>query len=133
MEITERTAVVGSCTSRTEAEMQRHVLEAEGITTSITSDDAGGLHPELAFTRCATYRLVVAESQVDEARSLLASFDDTQPTTPLSTDPGDVPGDRASDASVGLERRLTLWVAALVAAVLLAGVIANLVNVFTGF
>lgn len=60
--------------NRMEAELRRGALEASGIQVRIASDDAGGMHPHLAPSTAAL-RLVVASSQAEEARAVLASLD----------------------------------------------------------
>ncbi|HEX9890109.1 MAG TPA: DUF2007 domain-containing protein [Nitriliruptorales bacterium] len=120
MDTSQGTAVVGSCSSRLEAELQRHVLEQAGIPSSLGSDDVGGMHPELAFTRCATHRVIVPASQVERARAVLADFE-----------PAD-PGIDEIAAQVGPGSHATFWIALLIAAILAGVVISNTLNVFTG-
>ena len=119
------TAVVGSCTSRHEAELQRHVLEEAGIPSSLSSDDAGGLHPELAFTRCATYRILVAADQVERARDVLADFEPDAPGDEVAS------AQSAQRADTGLGQRVMFWVALLLVAVVVWAAVSNVLNVFT--
>jgi hypothetical protein len=65
-------------TSRAEAELARTVLESNGIPAFVSSDDAGGLHPELpqAFGSTA---VVVHEEDHELALSLLDEEFGTRP------------------------------------------------------
>ena len=71
----EPTVVVSVCTSRVEAELKRGALEDAGLRAVVASDDAGGLHPEMAVAYCGAHRLLVPESEADPARDLLAELD----------------------------------------------------------
>ncbi len=55
--------------NRPEAEIAKGMLEANGIRTVLSADDAGGWRPELTFTMGV--RLLVAEDDVEVARELL--------------------------------------------------------------
>ncbi len=66
--------VVDHPRNRMEAELRRGALEASGIQVRVATDDAGGMHPHLAPSMAAL-RLIVASSQADEARSVLAALD----------------------------------------------------------
>lgn len=57
-------------TSRTDAEMARSVLEANGIAAYVSGDDAGGLHPELPYGIGGT-AVVVPDERYAEAVALL--------------------------------------------------------------
>ena len=57
--------------NRPEAELARGMLEAAGIHAAVTADDAGGMRPELAFSRGV--RLLVAVDEVERASTLLAA------------------------------------------------------------
>ncbi len=57
--------------TRPEAELARGLLEASGIRVVVPFDDAGGLRPEIAFTRGV--RLLVDVEQAHRARELLAA------------------------------------------------------------
>lgn len=57
--------------NRPEAELARGMLEAAGIHAVVTADDAGGMRPELAFSRGV--RLLVAVEEVERASTLLAA------------------------------------------------------------
>ncbi|MFA9445297.1 putative signal transducing protein [Egicoccus sp. AB-alg6-2] len=57
-------------TSRTEAELARAVLEANGIHAYVSGDDAGGLHPELPYGIGGT-AVVVSDDHYADAIALL--------------------------------------------------------------
>ena len=61
--------VVATFTYRHEAEYAQGFLEDAGIDSVLVTDDAGGIHPGVGFTRAA--RLAVAEERADEAREIL--------------------------------------------------------------
>lgn len=71
----ERMVVVASCSSRVEAQLKRGALEADGIRAVMVTDDAGGVHPQLALLAFGAIRVVVPDHQVDTARSLLVDLD----------------------------------------------------------
>jgi hypothetical protein len=71
----ERVVAIASCGSRWEADLKWSVLDAEGYRVTVASDDAGGLHPELAFLVCA-YRLMVPETEAASARELLDAIEE---------------------------------------------------------
>lgn len=82
----EKAVPIASCGSRWEADLKWSVLHAEGYRVSVASDDAGGLHPELAYLACA-YRLMVPEAEAASARELLDAIEEaaaaeTGETTP---------------------------------------------------
>lgn len=61
--------VIATYPSRSAADVARGVLEAEGIDADIITDDAGGLHPELAMNQGVN--VVVHQSEARHARSIL--------------------------------------------------------------
>jgi hypothetical protein len=63
---------VGTYPTRTDAELARATLEAEGIASEITSDDAGGAYP---FDLSGGARLLVADADAERAAAILASED----------------------------------------------------------
>lgn len=79
-------------TSRTDAEMARSVLEANGIEAYVSGDDAGGLHPELPYGIGGT-AVVVADGRYADAIALL----DEQ----FGSAPGDVEGLEAAALAAG--------------------------------
>jgi hypothetical protein len=70
----ERVVAIASCGSRWEADLKRSVLDAEGYRVALVTDDAGGLHPELAYLACV-YRLMVPETEAESARELLDAIE----------------------------------------------------------
>lgn len=66
---------VATCGSTVEAELKRAALEDAGIPARVSSDTAGGLHPELAYGTNQGHRLLVAEHDLDAARVYLAELD----------------------------------------------------------
>jgi hypothetical protein len=56
--------------SRTDAELARTVLEANGIPAYVSGDDAGGLHPEIPYGIGGT-AVVVPDERYDEAIAVL--------------------------------------------------------------
>lgn len=71
----ERMVVVASCGSRVDAQLKGGALEADGIRAVIVTDDAGGLHPQMALATGGGIRVVVPDHQADSARSLLVDLD----------------------------------------------------------
>ena len=67
-------AVVGS---RAEAELMVGLLTSHGVRAAVTTDDAGGQEPQLQLQ--GGVRVLVAASDADVARQLLASEDDVNP------------------------------------------------------
>lgn len=63
--------VIDTFPNRSSAGVARGVLAAEGIDAKIISDDAGGLHPDLALNRGVN--LVVAGRDAEVARSVLGA------------------------------------------------------------
>jgi hypothetical protein len=61
--------ILKAFTDRTEAEMARGFLEAEGITAAIAADDLGSEGPGMTFGK--PIDLVVEAEDVDRARELL--------------------------------------------------------------
>jgi Putative prokaryotic signal transducing protein len=61
---------VGTYPTRTDAELAQAALEAEGIASLISSDDAGGAYP---FDLSGGARLLVAEADAERATAVLAT------------------------------------------------------------
>ena len=55
---------------RLQADMARSLLEANGITASVSADDMGGMRPDLAFTSGGV-KLFVLDDNADKALTLL--------------------------------------------------------------
>jgi hypothetical protein len=64
--------VVEKFTTRLEAELAAGLLEAEGIRTFISADDAGGTYPPLQYLRGV--RLIVFPEDEVRAREILADW-----------------------------------------------------------
>jgi hypothetical protein len=71
----ERLVAVASCAGRLEAELKRAALESDGLRAVVLTDDAGGMHPELAALTCGAARVAVPDHEADRARELLAELD----------------------------------------------------------
>lgn len=71
----ERMVVVTSCASRVEAQLKRGALEAHGVQATVVTDDAGGIHPQLAMLADGAIRVVVPDHEADRARALLVDLD----------------------------------------------------------
>jgi len=67
-------AVVGS---RAEADLILGLLVSHGLRAAVTTDDAGGQEPQLQVQ--GGVRVLVAASDADSARELLASAEDVNP------------------------------------------------------
>jgi hypothetical protein len=67
-------AVVGS---RTEADLIVGLLVSHGLRAAVITDDAGGQEPQLQLQ--GGVRVLVAASDADSARQLLASAEDSIP------------------------------------------------------
>jgi hypothetical protein len=67
-----RLLVLKVLSNRPEAELARQVLEKNGITVTIRSDDTGGLHPSL--TAVAGACLLVSEDELEKAQELLQAY-----------------------------------------------------------
>jgi hypothetical protein len=67
-------AVLGS---RAEAELMVGLLTSHGLRAAVITDDAGGQEPQLQLQ--GGVRVLVAASDADAARRLLASEDDVNP------------------------------------------------------
>jgi hypothetical protein len=65
----EKKVVIRVYENEMEAELAKGHLKSSGITASIVKDDGGGMLPSLQNT--AGVRLVVDESQIEKARSIL--------------------------------------------------------------
>ena len=64
--------VVEKFSTRFEAEMAAGLLEAEGIQTFISADDAGGAYPPLQYVRGV--RLIVFPEDETRAREILSDW-----------------------------------------------------------
>lgn len=71
----ERMIVVASCFSRVEAQLKRGALEAHGVRARVVTDDAGGVHPQLAMLADGAIRVVVPDHEADTARALLLDLE----------------------------------------------------------
>jgi hypothetical protein len=69
--------VVESFSTRMEAEMAAGLLEAEGIYTLVSADDAGGAYPPLQYLRGV--RLIVLPEDEARAREILADWRQARP------------------------------------------------------
>ena len=63
--------------TRLEAELAAGLLEAEGIQTFVSADDAGGAYPPLQYIRGV--RLIVFTEDEERAREILADWRQAQP------------------------------------------------------
>ena len=68
-------AVLRTLSTREEAELLRGVLEANGITSYVVSDDARGLQPPLELVRGV--KLVVAEKDREVAEETLRAMEES--------------------------------------------------------
>jgi hypothetical protein len=68
------TVLVAVVTSRAEAELIVGLLRSHGLRAAIAADDAGGQEPQLQLQGV---RVLVAPSDEDSARRLLAAVEDT--------------------------------------------------------
>ena len=64
---------VATFPTRADAELAQAALEAEGIATLVSSDDAGGAYP---FDLGGGARLLVAEADAERATAILATVDE---------------------------------------------------------
>lgn len=71
----ERMATVVTCASRVQAQLVRGALEAHGLRALVLTDDAGGIHPQLALLCDGAIRVVVPEHELDTARDLVGELD----------------------------------------------------------
>lgn len=71
----ERFVQVASCGSRVEADLKASACEAAGEHVVVATDDAGGLHPELAAMSPSAVRLMTPSHRVDAVRELLAELE----------------------------------------------------------
>ena len=67
-------AVLRTLATREEAEILRGVLEANGITSYVVSDDARGLQPPMELVRGV--KLVVAEGDRESAEDALRAMEE---------------------------------------------------------
>jgi hypothetical protein len=68
------TVLVAVVTSRGEAELIVGLLRSHGLRAALAADDAGGQEPQLQLQGV---RVLVAPSDADSARRLLAAVEDT--------------------------------------------------------
>ena len=68
---------VENFSTRMEAEMAAGVLEAEGVYTLVSADDAGGGYPSLQYLRGV--RLMVLPEDEKRARQILADWRQARP------------------------------------------------------
>jgi hypothetical protein len=73
----DNTVVVEKFSTRMEAELAAGLLEAEGIHTFISADDAGGAYPPLQYIRGV--RLIVFPEDEVRAREILSDWRQAQP------------------------------------------------------
>lgn len=66
--------VVASFLTRIDADLARTALEAAGIEATVSADDAAGMRPHLWM---GGVRLLVNTADLDRARAVLASTDET--------------------------------------------------------
>jgi hypothetical protein len=66
-------AVLRTLPTREEAELLRGVLETNGISAYVSSDDARGLNPPLELVRGV--KLLVAEADREEAEEILRALE----------------------------------------------------------
>ncbi len=63
--------VVGTFWNHIEAELAQSALEAAGVESMISADDAGGLRPHLSLTRGV--RLLVRAADTEQAAGILGA------------------------------------------------------------
>jgi hypothetical protein len=68
---------VAVASSRIEAELIAGMLRSHGVRAIVLADDAGGLEPQLQFEGV---RVLVAPSDADSARQLIAADPDDAPS-----------------------------------------------------
>lgn len=68
-----------------EAGLAQSLLEEYGIKTMLTSDDAGGMRPDLAFTS-GGFRLFVLQENAERALSILQEARSHRDDLPLDED-----------------------------------------------
>lgn len=66
---------ISTCGTRVDGLLRVAALQSAGLDATLASDDAGGLHPEMAAAYCGAYRVVVPAAQEGEARELLEELD----------------------------------------------------------
>lgn len=71
----ERLVTVMACSSRVQAQLARGALATEGVRAVVLSDDAGGVHPQLALTSNLGVRVAVPDHEVDRARAVLGELE----------------------------------------------------------
>jgi predicted Fe-Mo cluster-binding NifX family protein len=72
--VDDATVSVAVVASRTEAEVIAAMLRSHGVSATVSADDAGGQYPQMQIEGV---RVLVAASDEDSARRLLAATDDT--------------------------------------------------------
>jgi hypothetical protein len=72
--LSSRTVQVGAYPTRSDAELAQTALEAAGIQSVVSSDDAGGAYP---FDLTAAARLLVDEADADDAAAILSQRDES--------------------------------------------------------
>lgn len=92
----ERTTVVATFSSRRDAEVARDYLADTAIRTFVSSDDAGGMHPQMQ--RPHGVKLVGMEEEAQEARERLDEAD----LLPAGEDDAEIQEAGASDTVDGL-------------------------------
>jgi len=69
--------VIRNFKNRLEAELAKGYLKAEGLDVSISTDDAGGMYPQLALLTGGV-RLLVDDTDMLKAEALLSKKSDDQ-------------------------------------------------------
>lgn len=64
-----------SCSSRVQAQLVCGALQADGLRAVVVTDDAGGVHPQLALLSAGAVRVVVPAPELDLARAAVAELD----------------------------------------------------------
>jgi hypothetical protein len=112
--------------SRTQAELASGFLQAHGFEAYVSGDDAGGLHPDIAFGIGGT-AVVVPDERLAEALELL----DREFGSELGDDGSALAGTEPVDRSVSVPVRLVVGG---MLAVLLAGVaVSTAMQLFPGW
>lgn len=98
----EESAVIATFSTRRDAEVAKDYLDDEGIQTFVSSDDAGGMHPQMQ--RPHGVKLVGMSSIAPEAREMLEQAGLFPPPGAADT-PEQRPGqDQAEDLTFSTER-----------------------------
>lgn len=77
---------MASCTSRVDAELKRGALASEGMRAIVLTDDAGGVHPQLALLSRGAVRVAVPDHEADRARDVLADLEAGRHALPSTGD-----------------------------------------------